>query len=388
MSPFSEVGRNAWRKALGGGFGGLLLAVVAGCTTIGDRLTGARTIAEVAQATADYYVQDAADESCSVAIVTTAGTVYAHAGSADEHALFRIASLSKLFLHPVLEKYDRTGRLDLDRPVTDVSKLSLPPEYRQVTLRDLLLNQSGLPREFIVWWEPVDMLKAFACAFLGGHIYADFDTREKFARMTWRPWWRSALHRRRPQYSNVGFGLLGTAVEDARGESLEAILRAELVAPLGLSDTAYEPAGAQTNRLTRACAGHLPWLIRRQHDMPDHRLGDALRAAGGLFSSAADCATVFQTYWPFIEASLQAHPLDTWKEGEMCGLLCVHVQPSGHRILYRSGMIWGGASFVGFDPETRTIVVILRNVTSWPDKRGFNVCAQIREILARKSRAP
>ena len=360
--------------------GVILLAVAAGCTTIEDRLARAQTIADVAQATADYYVQDALDESCSVAIVTTAGTVYAHAGSSDEHSLFRIASLSKLFLHPVLVKYDQTGTLDLDRPVTDVSKLSLPPEYRQVTLRDLLLNRSGLPREFIVWWEPVDMLKAFACAFTGGHIYADFDTREKFARMTWRPWWRHALHQRRPQYSNVGFGLLGTAVEDARGESLETILRTELATPLALSDTAYEPTGAQTNRLTRACAGHLPWFIRRKHEMPDHRLGDALRAAGGLFSSVADCATVFGAYWPLIEASLKERPLAAYAAGEMCGLLRVHVLPSGHRVLYRSGMIWGGSSFVGFDPDTRTIVVILRNVTSWPDKRGFSVLSRARLI--------
>lgn len=351
----------------------LLLLFAAGCATIEDRLDGTRTVAEVAQATADYYVEDARDESCSVAIGSPKGTVFANAGSADAHSLYRIASLSKLFLHPVLEDQARAGRLDLDRPVTDFSKLELPPEYRRVTLRDLLLNRSGLPREFIVWWEPIDMLKAFACAFTGGPLYAAFDTREKFARQAWRPWWRHALRQRRAQYSNVGFGLLGTAVEDARGQSLEEILRVGLVAPLRLSDTTYAPTGEQTNRLTRACAGHLPWLIRRKHDMPDRRLGDALRAAGGLFSSAADCATVFAAYWPQVDAQLRERPLAAYAEGEMCGLLRVHVLPSGRRILYRSGMIWGGASFVGFDPECRIVVVILRNVTSWPDERGLAV---------------
>ena len=43
-------------------------------------------------------------------------------------------------------------------------------------------------------------------------------------------------------------------------------------------------------------------------------------------------------------------------------------------------MIYGGASFVGYDPTTRTLVVILRNVTSWPDRRGFDVIERLEGI--------
>ena len=59
----------------------------------------------------------------------------------------------------------------------------------------------------------------------------------------------------------------------------------------------------------------------------------------------------------------------------------MHVLPSGRRIVYRAGMIYGGASFVGYDPSTRTLVVILRNVTSWPDQRGFDVMERFFQIL-------
>ena len=355
----------------------LVICATAGCRTIDDRLADATTPRDIAQAVADYYVQDADDESCSVAIVQSNHVVFASAGSADEHALFRIASLSKLFLHPVLLKLHDEGRINLDRPVSSASKLDLPPEYGCITLRDLLLNRSGLPREFIVRWEPFDMLAAFSCGFFGTHIYSAFDTRESFAKMTWRPWWRHAVKARRELYSNMGFGLLGTAVEDELGMTLEEILRQELTTPLDLADTAYDPQGEQTNRLTRACAGHLPWLIRRRHDVPDHRLGDALRATGGLFSSAADCAKVFSSYWPVIDEQMRERDISAYADDAVFGLLRVKTLSSGHRVLYRSGMIYGGASFVGFDPETRTIVVILRNVTSWPDKRGFAVMERI-----------
>jgi hypothetical protein len=43
-------------------------------------------------------------------------------------------------------------------------------------------------------------------------------------------------------------------------------------------------------------------------------------------------------------------------------------------------MIYGGASFVGYDPSTRTLVVILRNVTSWPDRRGFDVMERLANV--------
>lgn len=368
--------RAAWRVCLEAG-----LALLSGCATIGDRLDGARTPMEIAQAVADYYVHDGGDESCCVAVVRPEGTVFAHAGPADEHALFRIGSLSKLFLHPVLLHLHEEGRICLDRPVTAYSKLDLPPEYGTVSLRDLLMNRSGLPREFLLKFEPMATTAAFACGFVGTHIYASFDSREEFVREAWRPWWRHALRHKREIYSNVGFGLLGMAVEDALGERVETILREGLSVPMGLRDTAYEPCPDQTNRVTRACAGHLPWLIRRGRDVPDHRLGDALRATGGLLSSASDCAKVFSAYWSVIDDQRRVRTLEAYPDEAVFGLLRVHRLATGRPVLYRSGMIYGGASFVGFDPVDRSVVVILRNVTSWPDNRGFLVM----ESLSRRA---
>ena len=344
-----------------------------------DRLADARDIREVAQAAADFYVSDGDDDTCVVGVARgDAGeAVFGCAGGADEHSIYRVASLSKLFLAPVLLKMHAEGRLDLDRPVTSCTNLDLPPECARVTLRDLLENKSGLPREFLTPWNPVDMWTAFSCGFVGSHIYADFDMRETFAREIWRPRWREALRKGGNVYSNMGFGLLGMAVEDALGRDLETILREELTGPRGLADTTYDPRGNQTNRLTRACAGHLPWFVRRRHEVPDHRLGDALRATGGLFSSATDCMDVFRSCWPLVDARLRASPIDKSADEAVYGLLRVHVLPSGRRILYRAGMIYGGASFVGYDPTTRTLVVILRNVTSWPDRRGFDVMERL-----------
>ena len=356
----------------------LPLLLGAGCATIESRLAEATTAAEIAHQTADYYVHDIGDESCSVAIVSPSGTVFANAGSADGHSLYRIASLTKVFLHPILLKLHADGRLNLDRPVTSCSRLDLPPEYGAVTLRELLENRSGLPREFLVPLGPVSTFKALTCGLWGTHIYSGFDSREDFAAETWNPCWRLAVRRKREVYSNVGFGLLGTSVEDALGKSLEEILHKELVVPLGLGDTTFEPDIAVcSNRMTRACAGQLPWLTRRGQPVPDHRLGNALRASGGIISSVTDCAKMFATYWDILDEQLRQRSIDAFEDDAVFGLLRVKKLPSGRRVLYRAGMIYGGASFVGFDPQTRSIVIILRNVTSWPDTRGFTVMERL-----------
>lgn len=275
-----------------------------GCRTIDARLAKADSPQALAQAVADYYVHDAEDESCAVAIVSPTGTVFAQAGAATEHSLSRIASLSKFFLHPVLLKLHAQGRLNLDQPVTSCSKLDLPPEYGRITLRDLLLNRSGLPREFIVRWEPLDTWTAFSCGFFGTDIYAAFETRDDFARMAWRPWWRHAV-----------------------------------------------------------------------------------RATGGLFSSAADCATLFSSYWAVVDEQLKERDVNAYADEAVFGLLRVKVLSDGSRVLYRAGMIYGGASFVGFDLRTRTVVVILRNVTSWPDRRGFAVLEALRALCPETGRS-
>ena len=344
-----------------------------------DRLAKAQSVREVAQAAADFYVFDGGDDSCVVAVARgeSGEPVFGCAGGADERSLYRIASLSKIFLYPVLLHLHADGRLDLDSPVTAYSKLDLPPECTRMTLRDLLENRSGLPREFLTPWNPVDMFIAFHCGFVGSHIYADFDDREGFVREMWRPWWRAAMRKGGNVYSNMGFGLLGMAVEDALGRDLETILHDELTGPRHFADTTYFPHGDQTNRITRACAGHLPWFVRRHHEVPDHRLGEALRATGGLFSSAADCLKFFRSCWPLVDAFIKDRPLEFYSDEADYGFLRIHVLPSGRRILYRAGMIYGGASFVGYDPSSRTLVVILRNVTSWPDRRGFEVMERI-----------
>ena len=337
-----------------------LLILAHGCVTFPERadLGGIR----------DFYLNEVGDPECAVA----SGDAIA----GDPHRIFRIASLGKLFVELALRRMEAEGRIDLDSSVRAASKLDLPPDFDAVTLRDLLGNRSGLPREFLNPWNPLDWHTALMCGLVGSHIYGGFETIEDFrAELTSRRS-RAFLRERVPQYSNVGFALLTLCVEDMTGLTIDEIIHDELVVPLNLADTSCCPVGEARDRLTQPCAGKLPWLFRRGSVVPEHRLGPALRGIGSVFSSASDCAKVFKAYWRIVDSSLSGKRLADCSENDALGLLHVHELKDGRRILFRFGMIYGGGSFVAFDPQSRRFLVILRNVTSWPAAEDFEMSAR------------
>lgn len=315
-----------------------------------------------------FYLHEVGDPECAVATET--------AIAGDPHRIFRIASLGKLYVHLALQRMEREGRIDLGRSVSAASSFALPPEYASVTLRDLLAGRAGLPREFLNPWNPLDWHTALMSGLFGTHIYGGFETKEDFAAGLASRRTLSFVRERKPQYSNVGFALLVQCVEDMTGRTIDEILNDELVVPLGLEDTYFTPVGEANDRLTPPCAGKLPWLYRRGSIVPEHRLGPALRGMGSICSSAADCVKVFREYWKVVDARLSRRSLSSLGDGWSCGLLDVRTLKGGRRILYRFGMIYGGASFVAFEPESRRFLVILRNVTSWPAAEDFELSSR------------
>lgn len=303
-----------------------------------------------------FYVEQVGDPSCSVAIIRDGKVSFA----GDPHAIYRIASLTKLFVAEAIDRLAAKGAIDLDAPVTRYSRYALAPEYGSVTLRDLLEHRSGMPMDFLNPWNPLAWHRALMSGLVGSHIYETFEERKDFGEACNFARTLRFLAERRPQYSNVGFALLVTAVEDATGRGIGAILHEEVTGPLGLKDTVFELDAEQRARFPRPSAGKLPWLVRRGRPVGVHPLGPALVGMGGLCSSAADCVK-------FFSRSGILRP----------GRLGVRVLPSGRSVDYRFGMIYGGESFLCRDRPTGDILLILRNVTSWPAAEDFEMADRL-----------
>jgi CubicO group peptidase (beta-lactamase class C family) len=119
-------------------------------------------------------------------------------------------------------------------------------EYREVTLRDLLSHQAGLPRDV----SPV--------AISGTTVSA-----QRASVVSWAVRQPPVVPRGTFTYSNLGYVVAGVMLERALGTALESAVASHLYAPLGVTDAGWGPqaaAGSTTqpvaHRLTNGS-----WLV-------------------------------------------------------------------------------------------------------------------------------
>ena len=141
--------------------------------------------------------------------------------------LFDIASITKVVATTAMAMvlYER-GLLDLDTPV-----VALVPEFassadvrrNEVTLRMLLAHSSGLP--------------AYAKLYLQARTPQELLTIAFQIELTADPGARA-------EYSDIGFIVLGVALARIADEPLEMFCRREILGPLGMVSTTFNPAAS------------------------------------------------------------------------------------------------------------------------------------------------
>jgi CubicO group peptidase (beta-lactamase class C family) len=199
---------------------------------------------------------------------------------------FDIASLTKVVATTAMAMllYER-GLLDLEEAIAGVapefasgmSATDRDPRRHDVTFHMLLAHSSGLPA-----YE-----KLFLKTSSGEELLrAAFNTP------------LAANPRSRAEYSDIGFIILGAALERLTGESLDTFCQREIFGPLGMSRTTFKPAPelrpqippTADERETTAGNGCRNRVI--QGEVQDENASVLGGAAGhaGLFSTAEDLA--------------------------------------------------------------------------------------------------
>ena len=196
---------------------------------------GYQQIAAHVQSAIEYERQDKDLQAISVGIVDDQQIVWAQGfGAANPDSgvpasadtVYRVGSVSKLFTDIGMMQLVEQGELNLDAPVRHYLPEFQPenPFQRPITLRQLTSHRSGLVRE-----PPVGNYFDDAAPSLADTVSSLNRTRLVFAPET------------EPKYSNAGIAVVGRVLEKVTGKPFAECLRSEVLEPMGLTTSAFEP---------------------------------------------------------------------------------------------------------------------------------------------------
>jgi CubicO group peptidase (beta-lactamase class C family) len=256
---------------------------------------------------------------------------------------FPVMSITKTFTATMLMQLREKGVVKLDDPVKKYI-----PEYTvspTTTLFQLATHNSGLPRN-----SPADMSFTISLDewMLNGGKGAikGFATDQELLRslrslkLEYPPF--DYIHPNDRHYSNMGYELLGIALERAAKEEYTAYVIHHICQPLGMTHTGFlnDPGIRQgVAKGYRYNAGH-------QDSLPFFDLNSAIYA-GGLYSTAGDLCKFISSQWTGESQAMMRQLKIAWK-------------PAFPYVLHEGGLP-GYRSIIVFNPETKLGWVILTN---------------------------
>lgn len=188
-----------------------------------------------------------------IAVFTRDNSCYESSGGLRFHA----ASITKLFTATVIMQLRDEGQLSLRDPVS-----KFVPEFSgsPILIEQLLTHTSGLR-----------------------------DKKRANGRTT-RAQWDTYIHDLSTQrlaipqwsYADAGFNLLGRVIENITGKAYALVVTERLLAPLGMSDSVFDPAKVPAEQLVRAAD-------KRGRELT-HPWDLAFLPSSGLQSNASDLA--------------------------------------------------------------------------------------------------
>lgn len=276
--------------------------------------------------------------------------------------LFRIASHSKTFAGTSVMQLVEAGKIRLDDPigqyVPELAEAGSP--IAAATIRELLGHQSGVIRDGVHadFWQleyPFpDRATLIADIVADGRVYA---RNEHF------------------HYSNVGYSLLGLAIEAVSGQTFDEYTRTHIVEPLGLTRTGaeYDPA-----RADEYAAGHTALLFgTNERDVIEHVDTRVMAAATGFYSTAAELTEYGAAHWfgdtrlltddskrlmQRLESVVSAYGEEVGRYG-----VGMEVRKVGDRpMIGHSGGYPGHITRTYIDPKDKLVVSVLTNAVDGP----------------------
>jgi len=187
---------------------------------------------------------------------------------AAPETVYRVGSITKLFTATAAMQLAERGRLDINSPLQRaVPEFSIRSRFKgMVTPRNIMTHHSGLPSNYVNgMWTPDSAPFTQLAGTLGNEYLAHPP---------------DTVH----MYSNLGFSLLGHAVQAVSGQAYSDYIQQALLAPMGMSHSYIAASLNEGNDSARAYSQGEQVEPVPLRDLP----------AGALNSSALDMARFAQ----------------------------------------------------------------------------------------------
>ncbi|MFI2371926.1 serine hydrolase domain-containing protein [Streptomyces sp. NPDC018833] len=282
-----------------------------------------------------------------VCAITGTGPLRAEHGH-DPDAYVEIGSFTKVLTGTLLARLATADRIDPDDRLT--RWLPAVPAGSDITLRQLADHTSGLPR-----------LHPLPSATDPRDPYAALDA-EEFDRVLRR---LDEIALRPPgageEYSNLGYAVLGAALEAAGGGTYEDLLREYVLAPLGVGDVTARPP-AERSLTARGLFGRprAPWSM-----------AGPILPAGGLWATPRAVAALVTG---LLVDQVLGEPAASWQ--------------SAGELRWHNGATRDASVFAGAFPGTGVWAVVhrLAGRPAGTDRAGLKLLAEAKK--ATKEAAP
>lgn len=306
----------------------------------------------------------------------------------DGDTLFSIGSVSKGFLSATAAILVQEGSLSWTDTLEQLLPANIPlsTSSKKITLLQLATHTSGLPRQPFT---PQTLGYFIEYLFTGKSFYRHFDNDYLLSYLADF----EAPQESAPRYSNIGYGLLGYAMELRTGKKMDTLVNEKILRPLHLLNTGYVPEQLpRYDGRARGHAGDQPKFIRRGQPVPDWKFTDVLTGSAALNSSVNDLLTYADAHLRGADDAMLNRALqDTLKvrferKEDAAAIAWMVDDVTGHKITYQIGLVAGYASYLGMDVANKTAVVVLQNSFNWNNSIGHRLLLRIASPLATNGR--
>ena len=266
----------------------------------------------------------------------------------DENSLYGIGSITKLFTCSLLADMVCNGKMNLNDPISKYLPDSVnTPTFngKEITLYDLATHTSGLPPR------PDNLSPTNP-----NNPYADYTIDQTYRFLS-----HYNLSREigtRYEYSNIGVGLLGYIIAQESNSDFETIVHNKICKPLKLKHTVI----TVFEKLKKNMA--IPYDNEGKIAL-EWTFSSVFAGAGSLKSTMNDMLEFVAANLGLINSKLNSTFIQThFKHPQNNIALGWHIWNDFGSFNYgHSGSTIGYKSFIGFNKETQTGVVVLSNKT-------------------------